>query len=260
MSERDGYEPGVPCWVDTWQADARAAGSFYAELFGWEVLHGPEYSMAALRGRDVAGFGSPAPDGMPSQWTTYVWVDDADETARKAVDAGGSVLVEPFDSLDGGRIAIIADPAGAALGVWKPGEHKGAQLVNEPSAWAMSALSTSDPDGAKHFYGAVFGWETEAFDAGDFVATMWRLPGFFGGEPSQPVPRDVVATMVEMPGSPAAWMPNFWVADADGVAAKADALGGSVIAPPSEGPIGKEAVLADPAGAVFSISQLKLPE
>ena len=110
----------------------------------------------------------------------------------KVREAGGSILAEPFESLDGGRIAIIADPSGAALGVWRLGEHRGAELVNEPSAWAMSFLASPDPDAAARFYGAVFGWETESFGP----ATMFRLPGFVGGEPSQPVPRDVVATMM----------------------------------------------------------------
>lgn len=255
MSDRNGYEHGVPCWVDTWQDDARAAGDFYTGLFGWQVEHGPEYSMAQHRGRDVAGFGSPRPEGIDSQWTTYVWVDSADEAAARAREAGGSVITEPFDALDGGRIAIIADPAGAALGVWQVGEHKGAQVVNEPSAWAMTSLLTGETEAAKQFYGAVFGWETQDFDAGDFVATMFRLPGFVGGEPEQPVPRDVVAAMVEVPGD-AAWRPDFWIADADAAVAKAEALGGTVVTAASPNPVGKTAVLADPAGATFSISQL----
>jgi len=255
MSERDGFEHGVPCWVDTWQDDPQAAMSFYGELFGWEIADGPEYGMARVRGRDVAGFGSSAPEGMPPQWTTYVWVDDADATAARVREAGGSVVTEPFDALDGGRIAIVADPAGAVFGVWQPGEHKGAQVVNEPSAWAMSLLQTPDPEAANEFYGAVFGWQTEAFGP----ATMYRLPGFFGGEPSQPVPRDVVAVMVEGEGA-AAWMPGFWVVDADAAAANAEELGGAVLSPVTEAPPGKQAVLADPAGAPFSISQVILPE
>ena len=75
---------------------------------------------------------------------------------------GGSVVMEPFDMLDGGRGAILADPAGAVFGVWQPGRHRGAQLVNEPGAWAMSLLNTPDPERAKAFYGALFGWETES--------------------------------------------------------------------------------------------------
>jgi predicted enzyme related to lactoylglutathione lyase len=114
----------------------------------------------------------------------------------------------------------------------------------------MSVLSTPDPDGANAFYGAVFGWETDDFGG----ATLYRLPGYVGGEPSQPVPRDVIAVMA--PGVHAAWMPGFWVDDADAAAATAERLGGSVIAPPSDDGVGFTGVLADPAGAVFSITQI----
>src|SRR3954447_24133798 len=248
MSDRDGFEHGVPCWVDTWQDEP--AIRFYAELFGWDVVAGPEYSMARHRGRDAAGFGSPAPEGADPQWTTYVWVNDAGVTASAVRDAGGSVVTEPFDALDGGRIAIVADPAGATLGVWSPGEHKGAQVVNEPSAWAMSVLFTSDTDAAARFYGEVFGWQTETFGP----ATMFRLPGFFGGEPTQPVARDVVAVMIE--GEPARWQAGFWVHDAEAAVARAEQLGGSVLDPVTCDAIGKNAVLADPAGAEFSITQI----
>lgn len=245
MSERDGFPHGVPCWVDTWQDELPAA--FYSGLFGWEARVGDEYTLFLHRGLDVAGAGKPAAGGVA--WTTYVWVDDADAVAERVVKAGGRVVLEPFDSLDGGRMAIVADPAGAVLGVWRLGDHRGARVVNEPGAWAMSALSTPDPEGAKAFYGAVFGWETSGFGP----ATMFHLPGFVGGEPQQPVARDVVAVMV--PGEPAAWNVDFWVEDVDAAAVRAKTLGGAVLSPPSDTPIGRHAVLADPAGAVLSVSR-----
>jgi uncharacterized protein len=254
MSERNGYAHGVPCWVDTWQDDVDAVAAFYSGLFGWEAQIGDSYTMFTHRGLEVAGAGAPQPAGTAPAWTSYVWVDDADAVAARATAAGGSVVAEPFDSLDGGRIAMIADPAGAVVGVWQPGEHRGAQVVNEPGAWAMSALSTPDPDGAKAFYGALLGWETEAF--GD-VATMWRLPGFVGGEPQQPVPRDVVAVMVR--GERAAWGVDFWVDDVDAAAERAAALGGAVLSPPADTPVGRNAVLADPGGAVVSVSRVVPP-
>jgi uncharacterized protein len=247
MSERNGYEHGVPCWVDTWRDDADTAVGFYTDLFGWEAARG-EYSLFRLRGRDVAGVGAGA--AGPPAWTTYVWVEDADATATTAAAAGGSLIREPFDSLDGGRIALVADPAGAVFGVWQPGEHRGAEVVNEPGAWAMSLLSTTDTDAATAFYGAVFGWQTEDFGG----ATMWRLPGYVGGEPQQPVPRDVVAVMTA--GERAGWTPGFWVADADATAAKATELGGTVIVAPFDNGVGRTAVLADPAGAAFSVSKV----
>jgi predicted enzyme related to lactoylglutathione lyase len=175
-------------------------------------------------------------------------VSDADAAAAQAREAGGAVVAEPFDSLDGGRMAILADPAGAVFGVWAPGEHRGAQLVNEPSAWSLSALSTPDPESALRFYAAVLGWESDSF--GEY--TLFRRPGYVGGEASQPVPRDVVAVMA--PGAHAAWIPDLWVSDADGTAARAAELGGSVVAPPTDNPVGRSAVLADPSGAVFTVS------
>lgn len=245
MSERNGFQHGVPCWVDTWQDEIPSA--FYTGLFGWEAQVGDEYTLFTHHGLDVAGAGKPAADG--AAWTTYVWVDDADALAERAVEAGGRLAREPFDSLDGGRMVIVEDPAGAVFGAWQLGEHRGARVVNEPGAWAMSALSTPDPEGAKRFYGDVFGWTTSAFGP----AIMFHVPGFFGGEPSQPVPRDVVAAM--MPGEQAVWSVNFWVDDVDAAAERTVALGGSVLSPPADDPVGRNTVIADPAGAVLSLSR-----
>jgi uncharacterized protein len=259
LTERDGYEHGVPCWVDTWQEDPDTAATFYAGVFGWDVEKGTppgtdtRYYVCRLGGSDVAAIGSPPPAGMSPTWTTYVWVDDADAVAASAVKAGGGLLAEPFGSLDGGRMAIVADPAGAVFGVWKPGAHRGAQRVNEPSAYSMSFLRTQDPEGAQAFYGAVFGWTTEAFGP----MLLWRLPGYVGGVPEQPVSREVVAVMARAgDGEAAHWRVDFWIADADAAAARATELGGSVVSGPEDAGPFREAVLADPAGATFSVSQL----
>jgi predicted enzyme related to lactoylglutathione lyase len=272
MSERDGYQPGVPCWVDTWQADAESAVSFYAELFGWdyEDMMPPgvsgQHFMCRVRGRDVAAVASRPTAAPPvSAWNTYVWVDDAAATAEQAQGAGGNVVTEPFDALDGGRIAIIADPAGAVIGIWQPGAHKGAQLVNEPGAWSMSSLNTRDPDGAPAFYREVFGWNAAEMDIGDGGGfALFRLPGFVGGEPQQPVPRDVVATMAAMTDDqfpaevPSHWRIDFWVGNADATADDAQRLGGRVLAPPYDIPGAplRQAVLADREGAPFSVTHL----
>jgi len=259
MTERDGYQHGVPCWVDTWQPDADAAAAFYAGIFGWEVRSGSpagtetRYDLCTVQGSDVAAIGSPLPEGAAPAWTTYVWVDDADAAAAKAADAGGSLVTAPFASLDGGRMAIVTDPAGALLGLWQPGAHRGAQRVNEPSAYAMSLLHTPDTAAAAAFYADLFGWTTEAFGP----ATMFRLPGFVGGEPTQPVPRDVVAVMAPAaPGAPAAWGVDLWVADIDAAVARAGELGGRVLMAVHDRPPFRSAVVADPEGAAFSLSQL----
>jgi predicted enzyme related to lactoylglutathione lyase len=267
MSERTDYPAGVPCWVDTAQADLDAALAFYGALFGWQFAGpGPmagdplgRYFVARLRGRDVAGISSLAPEENSHRpaWNTYVSVRSADECATKAGAAGGKVLVEPFDAAPAGRMAVLADPAGAVFCAWEAGARKGAQLVNEPGAWAMSQLITADPTRAEDFYGFVLGWQAEAFSSGAMQVTLWRLPGYVGGEPLQPVPRDLVGVMVPA-DMPPQWGVDFWVSDADRAAADAVTLGGSVIVAPRDIPGFRNAVLADPSGAAFSVSQLMI--
>ncbi|HEY6326363.1 MAG TPA: VOC family protein [Candidatus Cybelea sp.] len=271
MSERAHYPPGVPCWVDTLQPDPEAATRFYAALFGWQIV-GPgetpgtpsgKYFVAQLRGRDVAGISSLPPRGAPPSafWNTYVAVDDLDAACGRASSAGGAVVVPPTDAPPAGRLAVISDPSGAAISLWEARDRVGAGCVNEAAAWAMSALLTRDIDTAKRFYRDVFGWNSETFSPGGADVTLFRLPGFVGGEPQQPVPRDVVAVALPMGADvpanvPAHWSVDFWTDDANAAAAKAPQLGGSVVTPPHDAPGFRRCVLADPQGAVFSLSQL----
>jgi uncharacterized protein len=273
MSERDGYRAGVPRWVAAVLPDPEAGVAFYTALFGWEAtdVMPPEgagrYYVCTLRGRDVAAIGSGrggAAPGVPA-WGTYIWVDSAEETAARAAAAGGRVVAEPLDLLDAGRLAVLADPAGAVFCAFEPGRHRGAEVVNEPGAWAMSTLNTPDPEGARAFYGLLFGWEADAMDFGGMTAAMWRLPGYQGGEPGQPVPADVVGVMLPQAGDqgpedpPPSWSVDFWVPDPDATAARATALGASVLVPPLDTPVGRTGVLADPLGATFSISEAPTP-
>jgi uncharacterized protein len=264
MSERDSYPPGVPCWVDTLQPDPEAAMRFYEQLFGWE-FDGPGpggYYVARLRDRDVAGLGtSPDREAPPTTaWNTYVSVSAVNDALAKAEPAGAEVLAGPIDAEPAGRLAVISDPTGAALGLWEAHERKGAQLVNEPGAWAMSFLNTPDPGRAKAFYTDLFGWETEAFGAAPGAEiTLWRVPGYTGGEAAQPVPRDVVGGMMPTVAAdvPPSWSVDFWIEDADRAAANAQNLGGRVVQAPRDVPGFRNAVLADPSGAAFSVSSLK---
>jgi predicted enzyme related to lactoylglutathione lyase len=280
MPERDGYVPGVPCWVDTSQPDPAVAATFYSGLFGWEVkdVMPPEsegtYLVGQLRGGSVAAVSS-IHEGAPpvAMWNTYVWVQSADETAAKVLDAGGRTLIAPFDVEDAGRMAMLADPEGAAFCVWEAKAHKGAQVVNEAGALNFNGLNTRDLDSAKAFYGAVFGWTT--LDPGG--AEMWTLPGYgdhlelsnpglrkqlaeFGGPTGF---EDVVASITligdDQPDVPAHWNVTFGADDVDASAAKATELGGKVLVVPFDAPWVRMAVLADPAGATFIASQ-SIPE
>ena len=182
MPERDGYIAGVPCWVDTPQPDPEAAVDFYSGVFGWEfedaMPPGSEgkYFIARLNGGDGAAVGS-IPAGAPpaALWNTYVWVDSAAETAAKVRDAGGGILMEPFDVPASGRMAVFTDPDGAAFCVWQAKEFKGAQVVNEAGSLNFNSLNTHDVAGARRFYGTVFGWETLVLEGG---FEMWTLPGY----------------------------------------------------------------------------------
>lgn len=263
MSERDSYPAGVPCWITGLQRNVPAARDFYEQLFGWQTV-GPDgvdresatYAIGRMRGRDVAGIGTmPESAGdMPATWMTEIRTADLAATVQ-AVEAAGGTVLEPkvdFDFI--GSLGVFTDPAGAAFCAWESGVRKGAQLVNEPGAWSMSALRTPDVPAAIAFYGSVFGWRAEAFGP----VHVMRLPGYLGGEPSQPVPRDVVAVIVPADaGEPANWGVDFWVHDTAKTIETATRLGGSVLAGPYEAPPAFiQAVLADREGAVFTVSQL----
>jgi uncharacterized protein len=273
MENNDRYIPGVPCWIDTTQPDPDAGGAFYAELFGWELENrmppgSPgKYYVARIRGEDVAAVSS-QPEGAPEAalWNTYVRVEDADEAAAKARAAGGAVLTEPFDVGDAGRMATFADPEGAALCVWQAKQHRGAAVVNEHGSLNFNNLSTRDLDGARAFYGSVFGWDLihDSMWAlpgyGDFLER--RNPGMRAGMAEMGAPErfeDVVASASVAPDAEPHWGVTFGVDDADAVAARAAELGGSVVVPPFDAPWVRMTVISDPQGASFTASKF-VPE
>jgi predicted enzyme related to lactoylglutathione lyase len=124
----------------------------------------------------------------------------------------------------------------------------------------MSMLHTPDTEGAIGFYASMFGWTDEPLRMGDQTITLFRLPGYVGGEPGQPVPRDVVAVMVPIADVRQVphWSVDFWIDDADAAATKAGGLGGAVVVSPHDTPGFRNAALADPGGAVFSVSTLQI--
>lgn len=280
MPTRDGYIPGVPCWVDTNHPDPEAVLPFYRSVFGWEFddVMPPDapgnYFIAHVNGGDAAAVGSSPPGAPPmARWNTYVWVDDADEVAKRAKDAGGTVAMEAFDVMDAGRMAVVIDPEGAALCLWQPKSHKGATVVNEHGALNFNSLSTRDPEAAQVFYGALFGWKI--FPMGPFTA--WALPGY-GDHLEERTPGlreqmaqmgapegfiDVVASLQPIAAddtqTPAHWSVIFGVDDVEAVAASAREAGGEIVAGPFDAPWTRMAVIKDPQGAIFVASQF-VPE
>ena len=229
MSERGDYPAGVPCWVEALCPNAVEA--FYAGVFGWTF---DDAGVARLDGRPVAGLRV----NDLAAWATYVRV----VSVAEAVERVGGALLGPADG-----VAVLQDPAGAAIGVR---ESAGAELVNEPGAWTMSSLHTTDTDGAIAWYGRVFGWQAEPLGP----LTVFRLPGY-AGEPGQMIPPDTFAVMAPPdPDIPTHWSVGFRVTDADATAARARELGGSVLMGPVEVPGLRSAVLLDPNGAAFTVN------
>ena len=278
MPDKDGYIPGVPCWIDTSQPDPAKAAEFYGPLFGWEIEESMpagasgSYLMARIRGRDAAAIGS-QPEGAPpgAMWNTYIQVESADETTEKVKAAGGSVISEPFDIFDAGRMAVLADPQGAVFCVWQPKEMKGTQVDNEHGAINFNDLHTDDIEGAQAFYGEVFGWGALDMGGGNHTWTLKAYgdhleelnPGNRERMKEMGAPEgfaDVVASLGPVEGGqPPSWGVTFGVDSADDVAAKAKELGGEVLAGPFDAPWVRLAIIRDPQGATFTAGQF-VPE
>jgi predicted enzyme related to lactoylglutathione lyase len=263
MSERRSYTPGTPCWVDLGSPDLDASIEFYGALFGWQVPESENieqtggYRRATKNGADVVGMMPLMQEGQPPAWSTYVSVADAAATAAAVTEAGGSVIAEPMDVMGLGWMAVFADPTGAVFGIWQPGTFPGAGVVNEPGALAWNELNTRDLEGAKAFYGAVFGWTFEDNDMGEAgtYTTILHGDGLDGEILKVRSPVGGILNMTErgVPDEiPAHWQVYFAVEDTDATVAQATERGGSVMVPPMEVPAGRFSILVDPHGASFA--------
>lgn len=255
MAERTSYAPGIPCWVDLGTPDVDAAARFYSELLGWEVPGSENventggYRRATKDGADVTGLMPLMQEGQPPSWTTYVSVADANATASAVREEGGSVVVEPMDVLGLGTMAVFADPTGAVFGIWQPGTFPGAGRVNEPGALSWNELNTRDPEAAKAFYSAVFGWGTEEHEFEIGAYTTWKV-----GE-------DSIAGMLDMRGRvpdevPPHWLTYLAVENTDAALETVNSSGGGVAFGPVDIPAGRFAVVHDPFGAMFAVIQM----
>jgi predicted enzyme related to lactoylglutathione lyase len=249
MGERTSYPPGTFSWVDLNTDDQEASKAFYADLLGWTyndipIGDGIHYSMAQVDGHDVAAI-TPMPPGTDVvHWNCYVTVDDVDATAARANELGATLLAEPFDVFDSGRMAIFQDPQGAVLSVWQPRNHIGAGVVNVPGALTWNDLLSSDVEASAAFYRDLFGWTIEETPGSD--GQYWSITN--GGRANGGI-------LPVLPGGHPAWNLYFAVEDCDAAVAKAGELGASTIVGPMDVPNGTRfAVLSDPQKAVFSVS------
>src|SRR4051794_29492101 len=231
-------------WHEQVSSDPEQAQAFYTQLFGWqtEVFQPGEadYTMISSGGQMHGGFGKAMEGAPPPHWLSHVRVDNVDETVEKAKGAGGRLAAGPFEMGEVGRMAVIADPQGAYISVYRP---EGEGPVPE-GVFVWDELGTSDADGAQRFYEQVFGWTTS--DMGEEYGGYRIFNRGGTGAPGGMTLPD--------PSVPPPWQPYVAVGDPDATTAEAKELGGSVLAEPMDVPkVGRIAVLSDPQGAVFGI-------
>lgn len=257
MQEVHKYPSGTFSWADLATTDAAAAKAFYTQLFGWEandVPAGPDsvYTMLLLQGKEVAALYALPEEAqaqnIPAHWLTYISVDDLDAVAAKVPELGGTLVMPPTDIMESGRMAKVQDPTGAIVGLWQPGTHIGARLVNIPNSMSWTELMTNDMDKATSFYTGLFGWTAKK----TFFPIKYTSFHNNGREES-----GMMAIPKEMGEAPPAWSIYFAVADCDATVQQAEGMGASVVMKPRGIPgVGRIAVLQDPQGAVFTVAKL----
>jgi predicted enzyme related to lactoylglutathione lyase len=254
----DKAKPGSFCWFELATSDQAAAKQFYSGLFGWtphDFPMGPDsfYTMFQLRGRNVGAAytldAGQAQQGVPPHWGTYVAVANVEDAIAKAKSLGGTVVLDPLDVGEHGRMAVLRDPTGAFISLWQANQHQGVGLAGEAGAFCWSELMTRDTSAATNFYKALFGWKTKVTDTSGFQYTHWQNDGAeIGG---------MMAMPDEWGPIPPHWINYIQVNHCDEMATKATAAGATVCVPPTDIPnTGRFAMLQDPQGATFSIIAL----
>jgi len=255
MTNIDKHPVGSFCWIELGTTDQAAAKNFYGSIFGWtpnDMPMGPGafYTIFRLDGRDAAAGYTLRPDQVaqhvPPHWMLYIQVDKVDASAAKVPQLGGKVIVAPFDVMDAGRMAVIADPAGAYFCLWQANRSTGTQIAQVHGTLCWADLSTPDPERAKAFYSGLSGWQLMVGEK-DTSGYLHIKNGehFIGGVPP---------AAHRQPGVPPHWLAYFQVDDVDATANKAKEMGAKLFLPPMsmEG-VGRMSVIADPQGAVFAI-------
>jgi hypothetical protein len=243
----------APCWIELFTSQPDVTRAFYTDLFGWEFDAPQEefggYFNVSKDGHKVAGgMTNDGSAGAPDGWSVYLAVDNAEKVAEAAEANGGAVLVPAMEVMALGSMVVVADPGGAAIGGWQPGEHKGFEILGEPGAANWFELHTRDFDKAVSFYEAVFGASTHRMgDTEDF-----RYQVLVDGEEQV---AGIMDATVFPDDAPLGWSIYFGTADIQASVAQVEELGGSVTIPPEDTPYGWLAACTDPTGIAFKLQQ-----
>jgi predicted enzyme related to lactoylglutathione lyase len=184
--------------------------------------------------------------GIPPHWMLYISVDNADQSAAKAAQAGGTVLAPAFDVMDFGRMAIIQDPTGVIFSLWQAKREGHGMTTAGDNTFCWADLSTPDPERASKFYAELFGWSMikDEKDSSGYIHIK-NGENFIGGIPP---------AAHRNPNAPPHWLIYFQVASPENAIAKTTQLGGKILMPARQMEnVGTWSIVADPQGAVFAL-------
>jgi predicted enzyme related to lactoylglutathione lyase len=247
---------GLFVWYEHLTRDVQAAIAFYSEVVGWKTQpfgQGNDYIMWVGSQGPLGGVmrlpDEAAKMGALPSWMAHVQVDDVDGTAALARKLGGKVCKEPTDIPTVGRFAVISDPQGASISIFKPNDPMTLHDLSKDGEFCWNELVTSDSAAAFKFYAGIFGWKIlEEMDMGQMGT--YRIYGV--GE------RRLGGMMTAPKGAP---MPPMWVlyastSDLDAALGRATKRGAKVTHGPMEVPGGgRIAQFMDAQGAAFALHQ-----
>ncbi|HVV85913.1 MAG TPA: VOC family protein [Kofleriaceae bacterium] len=241
-------------WHEHLTPDPKASIAFYTEVVGWktEAFGDGGYQMWASAQGPMGGVMA-LPDeaikaGGRASWMGHVQVADVDATTARAEKLGGKVCNPPTDIPTVGRFAVVADPQGATISLFKPGGPMPLHDVNQPGEICWNELVTSNREAAIAFYGELLGWKI--FDHMD-MGPMGKYSIYGVGDVQ-------VGGIMDTPpgaGFPPTWFFYAATSDLDAAASRVKAAGGSIMHGPSDVPGGRIVQLMDPLGAAFALHQ-----
>lgn len=242
-----------PAWIDLAAKDAAAERLFYARLFDWDIEVNPDpqyggYAIARIDGDDVAGIGPAMSPGQPTAWSLYIGSDDLDGLSKRITDAGGTVVMAPFDVGDQGRMAAYQDPSGAFISAWH-GTRMGGFQTQGPNSFGWAEVNAHGVEKVVPFYQQVFGWAPKTSGSGRDAYTEFLIDGestLGATEMSPAFPASV----------PSHWLIYFTVDDVDAAHKKAIEAGASELVAPMDFSFGRMSIVSDPEGAAFGLLTL----
>ncbi len=127
-------EPGDWIWIQLLSRDARKAADFYRAVAGYDVTQNTTQNRLSDYVLVSEGYARGTIRTIPSEnskvqptWLPFVRVKNVGESVAKAKELGGEVRIAPKPELFDGKVAVVADPTGAAIGLleWSQGQLKG---------------------------------------------------------------------------------------------------------------------------------------